>query len=78
MILNTKYRLVKTIVEEIDLITGNTKTISSTNKTKISDIARQLVTLPEEYLKVARMVRWRLNRGFPLKKAIEAAINGGE
>jgi hypothetical protein len=78
MILKSTYKVVKLVVEEVDIISGKTKTVSITTKSKISNIARQLAEIPDDALKLARMVRWRLNRGLPLKKAIEAAINGGE
>lgn len=74
MVLNTKYRLIKMVEEEVDRITGKTKTVSTLTKTKISTIARQLVDDKEEALKLARLMRWRLNRGMQLEKAIEEAI----
>jgi hypothetical protein len=77
MILKSTYKVVKLVVEEVDIISGKTKTVTTTTQSKISNIARQLVTIPEEALKVARMIRWRLKQGLPLKKAIES-IKGGE
>jgi hypothetical protein len=74
MVLNTKYRLIKMIEEEVDRLTGKTKTVSTLTKTKISTIARQLVDDKEEALKLARLIRWRLNRGMPLETAISEAL----
>jgi hypothetical protein len=74
MTVNTKYRVVKMIEEEVDRVTGKTKIISAITKTKISTIARQLVEGTEGSLKLARLLRWRLNRGMPLDQAIEEAL----
>lgn len=62
------------IEEEVDRLTGKTKTVSTLTKTKISTIARQLVDDKEEALKLARLIRWRLNRGMPLETAISEAL----
>jgi len=74
MTVNSKYRVLKMIEEEVDRLTGKTKTVSTLTKTKISTIARQLVDDKEEALKLARLIRWRLNRGMPLETAISEAL----
>jgi hypothetical protein len=62
------------VEEEVDRVTGKTKTISKITKTKVSHIAQQLVEGTEKSLKLARLMRWRLNRGMPLDQAIEEAL----
>jgi hypothetical protein len=74
MRVNPTYRVVKMIEEEVDRLTGKTKTISAITKTKVSHIAQQLLDDKEDSLKLARLMRWRLNRGMLLDQAIEEAL----
>jgi hypothetical protein len=78
MILNSTYCTTRIVEDEISLITGETKTISSIHRTKVADIARQLTETSKDAAKLARMIRWHLNQGNPLHDAIQLAIKGGK
>jgi hypothetical protein len=70
------YTTTNTVTEEVNTLTGKTKVISSINRTKISNIARELTDNKLEAKRLARIIRYQLLQGNNLKEAVRLATQG--